>query len=856
MFEKFKAAWKVKRGTDYERRKGKVEAALHEVMKAAASLEVLGKNGNEGAQLAFNAAQSSHKALQDRMAQADKLVTTKPGDAYALLEDVKKQAKLAAKAAKTAREEKVFQDPTSRIQLDMGEDWDGEPPRVHPASIKGFEKLSKEEIEEATKEIGNKIKNGKRLLDDLLLNPEEYLDKEPELKEITDLMWYLRNKAEELVGQPFEKGALSLPDNGKLLRGYLDRCSEVYNRFSSHMKDQQKKVGGSARAVDFYEGDIKTNPDGLLPYGMNTMLVQSMTMDDTGEERLYVKLETESARLGAPSMGKMLGAYRQHGLDVDPQLEQSRGDIDFATLPESRERTPEDMHRTIEHGKNLVRKQKSRIKGLKRFTENEIDGNKKAVTKELLPKYEAIAKAAKKIKIPFDALEQGAYKKEFNVMVSNIEAFTAVVAEQAIDGEEEDLLNAALDAFTDYCFSKGLHQNAESRVMTEAVLTTDFLKPKGLTAEKVASELRDQLAQLQRRVDDELGAAKLQALANGARRSMQKAGNFINVKTVKDAADALQAETDKIMQQIKALKALSPLTALDRLGDHVTKLEDISERAMYVDARNFPKSSEAQAAFDAASHTAFNIGEMQHLSDNVPVQKALKELTDALDEFGDVIEVIEAQEEDLGGSGQTTPSTTTPPGKTSGGGKQAPVKPRQELPVAAPIAYGGLGSANPTLYFQDNRDGDVNFRVDSAVPVGDWVRVEQFCAYLATQWLLGGAASGGLRFDGLGNKDAAVNVVKDWAGNGGAAGQVGYAAGKIGGTSVPQGTVLAKVGDKKKPYPSGTRIWFGTNVHAMAAFVLPNGRYRVYDPNSGATTEVDAATFASNPHGANVFVVA
>lgn len=853
MFEKFKAAWKVKRGNDYERRKGKVETALHEVVKAAAPLEILGKNGNEGAQLAFNSAVSSHKALQDRMLQADKLVSTKPGDAYALLEDIKKQAKLAAEAAKTAREEKVFQDPSSRIQLDMGEDWDGDPPKVHPASIKGFENLSREEIAQATKEIGNKIKNGKRLLDDLLLHPEEFLDKDPELKEITDLMWYLRNKAEELVGAPFEKGALSLPDNGKLLRGYLDRCSEVYNRFSSHMKEQQKKVGGSARAVDFYEGDIKTNPDGLLPYGMNTMLVQSVTIDGTGEERLYVKLETESARLGAPSGKAMLGAKIRHNLEVDPQLQESRGDLDFATLPTSRERTPEDMHRTIEHGKNLIRKQKSRIKGLKRFTENEIGGNKDAVAKELLPKYEAIGKVAKKLGVPKDLLEQGNYKKEFHLMVSNLGEFLDMMEDEELDDdldeEQEQQLDAALQAFYDYVDSKGMDQNAQSRVMTEAVLTTDFLKPQGLTAEKVAAELRDQLAQLQRRVDDELGAAKLQALANGARRSMQKAGNFITVKRVKDAADALQAETDKIMLQIKDLKTMEPRTAVDRLNVHVKRLEALSERAMLVDARDFPKSGEAHAAHEEARLTAFNIGEMEHLSDSEPVKKALKVLSEALEEFEDVIEVIEAQEEDLGGGGQTAP--TTPPPKTTAPSKTAPLTPSPFLPAPAAIVYSsGLGP-NPTLYFTGNASGGENYRVSSAVLGEPWQKVEQFCAYLATQWLLGGAGPGGLTFDGLANKDAAVNVVKDWAGNGGAAGQVAYASNQIGGVSVPNRKTVVD-GISGGQYKPGTQIWFGTDVHAMAAVVLTNASLRVYDPNTGAAKNVALASFATQ---ANVFVV-
>ena len=642
MFDDFKDAWKVKHQKDYQSRRAKVQAALDELWLAGDQLEALHKNGNDSAKVPFKDARFEHKREAKRLEDADDLAKTDKLAAYKLLDEIKKAARTAAEAASKAREEKVYQDPSSRLQLDMGEGWQGPPAKVHPASIKGFDKLNKDEIEQATKEIGAKIKKGKQLLDDLMVHPEEYLDKQPELKEITDLMWYLRNKAEEMVGQAFEKGALSLPDSGNLLRGYLDRCQEVYNRYSSHMKAQQEKVGGSARAIDAYEGDIKTNPDALLPYGMNTMLVQSIKMDKTGEERLYIKLETESARLGAPSLGAMPKAYAQHGLDVDPQFAESRGDLDAATLPKSRPQNPEDMERTIEHGKNLVRKQKSRVKNLKRFAENEIGGDSKAVEKELVPRYEAIIKAVKKLDPALvDALKKGNYKKEVNEMAANLEAFTSLLEKQDLKEDQAKAVDEAMEEFDKYFKEKGLDQNAESRVMTEVVLTADALKPKGLTAESVAGELNDALKDLKERESEQISVANLQALANGARRTLQRAANFTAAKPVKAAVQLLQAELDKVSNEIELLKHLSPQTADKTLQAHRQKLKEITQRSAIADDPAFPKLDEAQEAYDKALQAAYDIMQLSHLAKNDVVQTQVKKLAKEADEFLNVVELIE-----------------------------------------------------------------------------------------------------------------------------------------------------------------------------------------------------------------------
>ncbi|MBK8335690.1 MAG: protein kinase [Sterolibacteriaceae bacterium] len=177
---------------------------------------------------------------------------------------------------------------------------------------------------------------------------------------------------------------------------------------------------------------------------------------------------------------------------------------------------------------------------------------------------------------------------------------------------------------------------------------------------------------------------------------------------------------------------------------------------------------------------------------------------------------------------------------------------RQEA-EPAPTAYADPLPPNPTLYFQLNSQSGFNYRVDSRDPGSPWARVEQFCAYLAAEWINNGCPAQGLRFDGLASRQDAVDTVRQWAGRGGLAAQASYAARRIAGRNTPSATVLDDV--RLKCYGPGTVLWFGTDAHTWAATVQPDGNYLVYDPNTGKTTVSTPAEFATNQHGANVFVV-
>jgi hypothetical protein len=226
-------------------------------------------------------------------------------------------------------------------------------------------------------------------------------------------------------------------------------------------------------------------------------------------------------------------------------------------------------------------------------------------------------------------------------MAANLEAFTSLLEKQDLKEDQAKAVDEAMEEFDKYFKEKGLDQNAESRVMTEVVLTADALKPKGLTAESVAGELNDTLKDLKEREADQISVANLQAMANGARRTLQRAANFTAAKPVKAAVQLLQAELDKVSNEIELLKHLSPQTADKTLQAHRQKLKEITQRSAIADDPAFPKLDEAQEAYDKALQAAYDISQLSHLAKNDVVQTQVKKLAKEADEFLNVVELIE-----------------------------------------------------------------------------------------------------------------------------------------------------------------------------------------------------------------------
>ncbi|MEO6409740.1 MAG: hypothetical protein ABIO45_13430 [Burkholderiaceae bacterium] len=663
-FTEFKTAFKAKAEKSsrkkFEGRETSLADQLDQLRAARTTLQFFVKNGHQRAPARVADADGMLKGLVKELIAAQALGAS--GDyeeAYELLGPAKVNAEKALAYVVAARDELLYQDPKNLIACEMADDWQGPPPKVHPASIKGFDALDDAAAVKAFRVVGSKINDGKKLLDRLLTDPEYASDPAvvPELKDVTDLMWFLRNKAEESAGAAFEKGALSIPDDGNLLRGYLDRCQEVYNRFSSHIKAQQDKVGGSARAVDAYEGDIQTNPDGLLPYSMNTMLVQSLQMEGSGEQRLYIKLETEGSRYGAATGGAAMGGMlratdkgKRKALEVDPALQKMRADVDAATLPASRAALPADMERTIEHGKNLGKMMvgmahHGKLKGFKRFAEDAIDGKKADFVKD--SPYAAIVKAVEAFKAPtlMAIVTHGNYKAEINQMVDNLERLTAADVSEAIVGgvEPTRAMVAAVEdgiaSFTKFLEDHGMAQDKESRVGSEVVLSADFLKPAGVDSASITAEMKARRKELRGRNPDELSAQRLQGLIDTALRSMARAKNFLKDATVQAAAEALQTEVAAARKQIVDLKRFDARWARERLAKHKALLE---KRMAEFDADTLKLSARrAQKVYDEAMCSAFEVRQMAHLQGESAVVRAVDEVAALAEDFIEVIDALE-----------------------------------------------------------------------------------------------------------------------------------------------------------------------------------------------------------------------
>jgi hypothetical protein len=90
----------------------------------------------------------------------------------------------------------------------------------------------------------------------------------------------------------------------------------------------------------------------------------------------------------------------------------------------------------------------------------------------------------------------------------------------------------------------------------------------------------------------------------------------------------------------------------------------------------------------------------------------------------------------------------------------AQVQQAPNLPAPLPIQFDQNLPPNPCCTSSPNNAGGQNLRVAAGNPGNGWVDVEQFCAFLATQWLVNGYSAGGLSFSNLSVpvKKMAVNI--------------------------------------------------------------------------------------------------
>lgn len=442
--ESFKRAFQKAFQSDaknYEVRRAKCKAAIDELQDAVTHLR---SHGAPAQQLDTYAGILA--ALNAELEQADAKARKKPGDAFKALDDLKQRARESAvNAAKVVKQVPM----TARAS-------DGRSSaKVFPNDVPGFAKMSQKEREEVVQQIAEKVGRGGDLMAQVRKNPKFIKMWAPTQEDVSDLMWFLKSRAQEHLGEAYERGAMTLPDPDGNLQALLDKCSEAYVRDSSHLKDQQKREGGQARGIDFYEGmsDGKiADLAKLLPSGMRTVLYQKMTTAQ-GDQRLYVKMETESARIRAKFWNPS---------------EFAREEV------QSRPREFKDWGRSVLHLGNLI---KAKL-GLHQGEDKDLRGFREKLPGAVTSHIEAAKKEAKKTKNQdvIDAL--AGLEKAAKGGVTQIWAHFEAMSELQMDTAVYEHLAAMAQAI----FDIAPDVDADKRIGEEVVLDLEDLEAKPVQA--------------------------------------------------------------------------------------------------------------------------------------------------------------------------------------------------------------------------------------------------------------------------------------------------------------------------------------------------------------------------------------
>ncbi|MDE2583050.1 MAG: hypothetical protein KGL52_15555 [Rhodospirillales bacterium] len=503
--------------TNYNARRVKVEQALVELATAVGKLE----------QIDHPDAGTHRSALIDlraRASKADKQAKYDAKAAFSALDSIKQDAREQAVEARTCVKK-------SAMDIPLG---DGTTAKVFPNDIPGFDKLDPNAKEKMLQEVAKKISNGKRILQDILEKDLDKLD-DPTPKDVTDFIWLLKSKAQETIGEPYERGAMTIPDKGNKIRAYLDRCPEVYGRRSTHFREQQSKKGQQPRGMDFYEGvDRDTNQvadtDLLLPGGMCALLFQQLTMPggkSEDKERLYIKLETESARL-------------------DPLFKATD-----STLPPSRELQRDDPIRTVLHLLNAVKSYFGLSQGedpdLKKFKEEGVKDVKEKMKATLAYLKKANPDAYEILEPAISPSDIGVKSSvRVNEMLAGIERLVAA-KDVELDFEGLRLLQAAFDALTDSYEIEG--RDATVRAGGEVALFMDDLtgtkKKIDMPESDIIGRIEEELAALEQceEIDD---LTSLKTALVGARQTATDLRGEEELKTSKRAQSGLTTLRTKI----------------------------------------------------------------------------------------------------------------------------------------------------------------------------------------------------------------------------------------------------------------------------------------------------------------------
>jgi hypothetical protein len=330
-------------------------------------------------------------------------------------------------------------------------------------------------------------------------------------------MWFLKSKAQEKAGGPYQRGAMTIPDPDNKLRKYLDKCTQVYGRDSSHLKEQQKKEGGQGRGIDFYEGTGGAgvaDPDRLLPSGMRTLLYQQATTSK-GDSRIYIKMETESARFNP--------AFKQAPDTPDPRALEGA-----------------DVGRSILHLGNLI---KAKL-GMSQGEDEALASFREQTDKSVVAAYDEALKSSKKNSpAAYEILKTGS--KRVHQMLTNIDniAASGITVDGTTYGHLERCANTIVDLYGS--------DNLDARFGGEVVLEASDLAGPALDSPAALGLLNTNIAAVEncQHTDDYQALVKVQSAAQ---------------KTLLEVAGTKTLEGDKAVQST-AKQLQDKLAPLGRL---------------------------------------------------------------------------------------------------------------------------------------------------------------------------------------------------------------------------------------------------------------------------------------------------
>ena len=275
--------------------------------------------------------------------------------------------------------------------------------------------------------------------------------------DVRDLMTFLTAKGME-KSDGFSEGAFSIQDPGHQLRNYLDTCTEVYQRPSSHISKFTEAPGGTHRGIDI-DGDVK------LPFGKATVLYGAMNdgVEGMKGDRLFIKMESHGCRLSSGSLG----------------------DKRDATGPADRPmRFFRDLKQTLGHACGFFKTLMRKVSGGKWFA-NSPDSRKERLPSDIKKEYKALEKHFKDsgnelMKGVLDLDNPTSDSRGVRTMVDNLRS---ALQDPALQGDDRAAVQDLLDKLNTR------YDHLDVRVGDEMILDMDELGA-GSTQKSVQGQMR------------------------------------------------------------------------------------------------------------------------------------------------------------------------------------------------------------------------------------------------------------------------------------------------------------------------------------------------------------------------------